>query len=296
MYLEHFGLKELPFSIIPNPQFFLNLPGHHEALNTLLVGLRSGEGFIKIVGEVGAGKTLLCRKLIQILSQDKSFFLAYMVNPNLSVDGLYHALASALKLRIPQNFKHQRILKLINERLLRLHRSKKRVIFIVDEAQALPLESLEGIRLLTNLETETEKLMQVVLVGQPELDETLNQRNLRQLKQRITFSYRLIPMNQREIREYIQHRLKVAGYVGEPLFSRASMDQIYASSGGMPRLVNILAHKSLMMVYGRGGRRVELKDAQMAILDTEYAEQYQHPWWSKVLSWFKTKKKRESLV
>jgi MSHA biogenesis protein MshM len=269
MYLEYFKLKELPFTITPNIGFFCHLKGHQEALNTVLFSLRSGEGFIKIIGEVGAGKTLLCRKLLDSLDSD--YVTAYIPNPDLNPTELRKAFARELNIDPSALQDQHELLTFINDRLLALHAEGKRIVLIIDEAQAIPPESLETLRLLTNLETQTTKLLQVVLFGQPELDERLNQPNFRQLKQRITFSYSLPLMTREDLDSYVFHRLSMAGYTFGSLFSDRSRDILYRASQGVPRIVNILCHKALLAAYGRGEPSVTTKVMKIAIEDTDVA-------------------------
>jgi MSHA biogenesis protein MshM len=267
MYLEHFKFTELPFTLTPNVGFFCHLKGHQEAFNMLLFSLRSGEGFIKIVGEVGAGKTLLCRKLLDSL--DNSFVTAYIPNPDLSPVELRRALARELGLDPAQD--QYELLNLINDRLLALHAAGKHIVLLIDEAQALPPESLETLRLLTNLETETTKLLQVVLFGQPELDERLNQPSFRQLKQRISFSYSLPLMSREDLDSYLFHRLAKAGHTLGSLFTSRARSILFEASKGVPRVVNILCHKALLAAYGQGANNITPKIMRLAIQDTEVA-------------------------
>ena len=267
MYLYHFGLTELPFTLTPNTNFFLALEPHNEALAVLMTALKTGEGFIKVIGEVGTGKTLLCRKLLNEIPEH--FVTAYIPNPYLNPDELRRAVALELGVKQAQRMSVQLLTQRIQNRLLELHAQGHSVVLILDEAQALPDESLEALRLFTNLETETRKLLQVVLFAQPELDERLAQKNFRQLYQRITFSYRLRPMNSHEVQQYIQHRLKVAGYKGAALFSESICKNITSVSKGIPRLVNILCHKMLMLSYGQGGFHITKKQFEVAVKDTE---------------------------
>jgi len=269
MYLEHFKFKELPFTITPNVDFFCQLKGHHEALNTVLFSLRSGEGFIKVVGEPGAGKTLLCRKLLNSL--DPHFLTAYIPNPDLNPIELRRALARELGIDLSALQDQHELLSSINSRLLELHRVGKQVVLIIDEAQALPPESLETLRLLTNLETETTKLLQVVLFGQPELDERLNQSNFRQLKQRISFSYYLPLMSREDLDSYIFHRLATAGHTYGTLFTNKAREILFKASNGVPRIVNILCHKALLAAYGRGEENISQKAMMLAVHDTDVA-------------------------
>lgn len=271
MYLQHFKLRELPFTLTPNTGFYCELSNHKEALNVLLLSLRSGEGFIKVVGEVGTGKTLLCRNLLNCLDDD--IVTAYIPNPGLTARELHKALARELGLRPHENTDQHGLLELITARLMALHSNGKRVVLIIDEAQALSDECLETIRLLTNLETEVTKLLQVVLLGQPELDQRLQQSHLRQLRQRISFTTALKPLSRADLDTYLYHRLAMAGYTFGPLFTRKACDMLYKSSSGIPRLINILCHKSMMVTYGRGKQQVDHHAMLQAIFDTEGAIQ-----------------------
>ena len=273
MYQEFFSLREAPFSITPDTEYFYAYRSHQEALNTLLVALRSGEGFIKISGEVGTGKTLLCRKLLDALQE--GYLTAWLPNPQLNDKALRHAVAEELGLTLPRNIGQHRLLKQLTEYLIQRQAEGRQAVLLIDEAQALPEESLEAVRLLTNLETRKRKLLQVVLLGQPELDRLLERSSLRQLKQRITFSYRLRPLDREGMPDYILHRLRKAGYNGPPLFSRGALRLLYRASGGVPRLINILCHKTLMLAFGKGQRQITRRQALRAIRDTEGVRQ---PW------------------
>ena len=267
MYLEHFGLREFPFSITPDTQFFFPSDVSQEALNTLLVAAKTGEGFIKITGEVGTGKSMLCRKLMGMLSSD--FKVAYVPNPYLDTDTLFREIASELGVAVaPEDSKHQ-LLRAITDRLMAIHLEGKRALICLDEAQAMPIETLESLRLLTNLETEKRKLLQVIIFGQPELEDKLNHPSIRQLKQRIAFHYNLTPMVRDEVGYYIQHRLAVAGYAGGRLFTQGALWLLRKRTHCVPRLVNIIAHKALLCAYGKGHKQVTFWDVKAAADDTD---------------------------
>ena len=298
MYLEHYGLREFPFSLTPDTSFFFACANYQEALNTLLVAARSGEGFIKIVGEVGNGKTLLCRKFLLTLNNDRTattaigtqdasveetknsakFVTAYIPNPYLEPRSLLLALAGEFRIELDSSVDQHQVLKELTLTLLNFAREGKRVLVCLDEAQAMPLESLEVLRLLTNLETEKRKLMQVVLFGQPELNERLKQNSVRQLRQRISFQYDLKGLRQDELDRYLRHRLQIAGYQGETLFTRSAVALLHRVSHGTPRLINIIAHKALLLAYGQGKQQVTSKHVRMASADTPEARKDWTPW------------------
>ena len=267
MYQTFFQLENLPFNLTPNPDFFCQLKGYQEALETLLFCIKSGEGFIKIIGEVGSGKTLLCRKLLHSL--DHNYVTAFLPNPDLSPLELRKALARELGLDPTQWHDQHELLTGINQHLIKLHAAGKNVVLIIDEAQALSDESLETIRLITNLETEQDKLLQVILFGQPELDDRINTRQFRQLKQRISYSYHLPLLSRKDLDIYLNHRLAIAGYTHGNLFTKRAKNLLYRSSGGIPRLVNILSHKALLLACSRGNRIINRKTIREAVTATE---------------------------
>ncbi len=269
MYLQHFGLQDYPFRLTPDTRYAFDHPGHREALNVVLVALDAGEGFIKVTGEVGTGKTLLCRRLLALL--EERAVTAYLPNPHVNPNGLRLALAEELGLQCPRNLGQHRVMQLLRERLLELAADERPVVFIIDEAQAMPGETLEALRLISNLETEQRKLVHLVLLGQPELDQRLAGRKLRQLRQRISFSHQLQPLDVADVANYLRFRLQQAGHDGAPLFSRAAVRHLARSSRGVPRLVNILAHKALLVAFGKGASRVEAKHVLRAVADTDDA-------------------------
>ncbi len=269
MYLDHFGLSELPFGITPDTSFTVLTRSHQEALNTLLVALNSGEGFIKITGEVGTGKSLLCRRLLQALPENA--VSAYLPNPYLAPRTLLLALAEELGVAVDSASDDYHLLKRVNEALLAYAGDERPVVVCIDEAQAMPLETLESLRLLSNLETEKRKLLQIVLFGQPELDRKLAEPSVRQLLQRIAFHYRLGCLGREEVGNYLAHRLRVAGYRGDELFAPRTVRSLHRASRGTPRLLNILAHKSLLAVYGEGKHAVLPRHVRQAAADTEGA-------------------------
>lgn len=278
MYLQHFGLTQLPFNLTPDTEFFCDLPGHIEALNVLLIALQSGEGFIKITGPVGAGKTLLCRKLLNELQPP--FVTAYLPNPCMTPAALHQAIADELGIRYGNNVGQSRILGQINDYLLNAARQGQKIVLIIDEAQAIPLDTLETLRLLTNLETEKQKLLQIVLFGQAELDSLLEKKSIRQLRQRITFSYRLSPLNCQQVQQYLLYRLHIAGNTHTDLFTKHGIRALHHHSRGIPRLVNILAHKAMLAAYGKGLSRIGWQQIQLAARDTDATQNAWWPWLS----------------
>lgn len=278
MYTAHFGLREAPFGITPDTSYFFTSAHSQEALNTLLVAARNGEGFIKITGEVGTGKTLLCRKFMTTLGD--AFVTAYIPNPYLEPRTLMLALADELEIKLDKDVDQHQLLKSITSRLLALAAQDKSVLLCLDEAQAIPVESLEALRLLTNLETEKRKLLQIVLFGQPELNRKLELDSIRQLAQRITFHYHLGPLTRDDLEFYLAHRLRIAGFTGARLFSRGAVGNLFSASGGIPRLVNILAHKALMLAYGEGRQQVSAAHAHAAARDTLPRRRRRWPWYA----------------
>jgi MSHA biogenesis protein MshM len=263
MYLAHFGLREYPFGLTPDTGYFYPGAGAQAALNTLLVALDSGEGLIKIVGEVGSGKTMLCRHLLNRLDGD-GWATAFLPNPNLAPDSLIRALAGELGAAGADAGDPTRALE---ARLVELAGQGRRAVALIDEAQAVPLASLEALRLIGNLETEKRKLLQIVLFGQPELDQRLADPSVRQIRSRIAFHDRLDPLQGVETPGYLAHRLGQAGAAACP-FSAAAAAKLHAISQGVPRLVNILAHKALLLAYGEGRTEVLTRHVRLAGLDT----------------------------
>lgn len=269
MYLEHFGLREQPFSLTPNTQFFLNMASYRKAYNMLMVSIANREGFIKVTGEVGTGKTMLCRKVLNSLEEGEEYVTAYIANPVLSPKGLFLAFAEELGMEVTTEPGNHSLLKQITRRLMAFAGEGKQVVLFIDEAHAMPEQTLEALRLLTNLETEKQKLFQVVLFAQPELDELLRRKSLRQLLQRITFSYRLEALDRDGVERYVSHRLATAGYNGASVFSRGALNTLHRVTDGIPRLINILSHKAMMVAYGRGDRSVDVSHVRRAAEDTE---------------------------
>jgi MSHA biogenesis protein MshM len=273
MYLAHFGLSEPPFGITPDTQFIYAGSSHQSALNTLLIAHQSGEGFIKVTGEVGTGKTLLCRRFLGSL--DEQTVAAYIPNPMLEPRALLSSVAEELCAEPGNDAAF--LIKSINRRLLDLAAQGKSALVCIDEAQTMPPLTLESLRLLSNLETEKRKLLQIILFGQPELDEKLAAPSARQLLQRIVFHHDIAPMPKSELQAYLDHRMQVAGHRGTSVFLPATTRLIHRHSGGTPRLVNVLAHKTLLAAYGAGCHQITPSMVRRAAADTQGAKPGR--WW-----------------
>lgn len=262
MYSGFFGLTSAPFSIAPNPEFMYLSPRHAEALAHLRFGLGDAGGFVLLTGEVGTGKTTVSRCLLQEL--DANVEVAFILNPTLSELELLAAICDELKIRYK---KADASLKLLGDkikaRLLKNHASGKQTLLIIDEAQHLQPAVLEQLRLLTNLETNTRKLLQVILIGQPELQQLLKRNDLRQLAQRITARYHLLPLGLAEVKQYLQYRLQVAG-CSRPVFSDSAIKRLYQLSGGIPRLLNLMADRALLAAYSQQQAMVNEKLVKQA--------------------------------
>lgn len=268
MYYAHFGLKEPPFKITPNTEVFFTGGNRGAVLDALIYAITSGEGIVKVVGEVGSGKTMLCRMLQTILPEKiESIFLA---NPSVAPEDVLHAIAFELQLKLPKNADRLKVMQVLQTHLLARHAAGKQVVIFVEEAQGMPLATLEEIRLLSNLETKHDKLLQIVLFGQPELDENLNQANIRQLRERITHSFNLAPLQTKEIGEYLMFRLRAAGYFGPPMFTASAVKKLANAADGLVRRVNILADKALLAAFAENVYEVTPKHVQAAISDSEF--------------------------
>ncbi len=272
MYLNHFRLQAPPFSITPDTAFAFSSRAQQEALNTLLLAISDGEGFIKITGEVGTGKTLACRRFLHALTERSDVYeTAYVPNPCMSARSLLLAIGTELKLPLRSGATAHELLVALNQHLLDSTAVERRVVVCLDEAQAMPLDTLEALRLVSNLETEKRKLIQIVLFAQPELDAKLAQRNMRQLASRVTFQYTLSALSLDETERYLVHRLRIAGHQGTELFSTPVARLVYRASRGVPRLINIVAHKALLLAFGEGALRVMPAHVQLAARDTPSA-------------------------
>ncbi len=270
MYLEHFGLTEAPFKITPHTEFFFSGASRGETLEALLYSITSGEGIVKVTGEVGAGKTMLCRVLMERLPP--SVETIYLAVPSLSRDEMLATIAGDLDLET-QGMSTTKLIRALQEKLIEIHAEGRQVVALIDEAHAMPLETLEEIRLLSNLETSHFKLMQIVLFGQPELDQHLSLQNMRQLRERITHSFRLLPLPPRDIRDYVDFRLRAAGYKGPELFTADSLKLIAEASEGLTRRINIYCDKTLLAAFAAGTHTVTPDLVRAAISDTQIVVQ-----------------------
>jgi general secretion pathway protein A len=246
VYLEYYGLKEPPFSITPNPRFLFYSPKHREAFNHLLYGIRERKGFVQITGEVGAGKTTLCRALLGQLGEN--FSTALILNPILNPEQLIKSIAMEFGLHVNGMDRLETVAEINRFLLSEVDRGRDAVL-IIDEAQNLTNELLEQVRLLSNLETDDRKLLQIVLMGQPELRDRLNDPSLRQLRQRITIRYHLRPLNRHEVGQYVQHRLSISGAQRGPHFTAPALWRVFNYAKGIPRLINALCDKCLLAGY-----------------------------------------------
>jgi general secretion pathway protein A len=280
MYESHFGLSERPFSIAPDPRYVYLSQAHEDALAHLLYGVGEGGGFVQLTGEVGTGKTTLIRSLVDQLPANVD--LALIFNPRLSPRELVATVCDELHIPYPEGASLKDLIDRLNERLLASFAAGRRIVLIIDEAQALDPDVLEQVRLLTNLETTREKLLQIVLVGQPELRDALARPELRQLAQRITARYHLEPLSIEDTRNYVLHRLNVAG-AKRPLFSDPAIREIQRSSGGVPRLTNVIADRSLLGAYTRGREQVDRGLVREAAREVQGRETGPGPRWALAL-------------
>jgi len=266
VYLEFYGLRQAPFDITPNPHFLFHSPRHREAFNHLLYGIRERKGFVQLTGEVGTGKTTLCRALLEQL--DGHYSTALILNPVLNGNELMKAIATEFGLDV-KGLDRMETMATLNDFLLKQIATGKETVLIVDEAQNLTEELLEQVRLISNLETDDRKLLQIVLLGQPELRDRLNRPRLRQLRQRITVRYHLKPLTCREVGEYVHHRLALAGAGDQPTFSRPAIWRVFHYSRGIPRLVNAVCDKSLLAGFVEHSERINYRMVGRAIRELE---------------------------
>lgn len=268
MYLDYYHLKEAPFDITPNPRFLFYSAQHREAYNHVLYGIRERKGFVQLTGEVGAGKTTLCRAIMEQL--DEHYATALILNPLLSPDNLLRAIAMEFGLDV-RGLDTTEVLSALNLMLLRLAEDGRDAVLVIDEAQDLTDELLEQIRLLSNLELDNRKLLQIVLIGQPELRDRLNNPALRQLRQRITVRYHLRALSCDDVRHYVRHRLRVSGANGSPRFTQPALWRVHSYSQGIPRLVNAVCDKALLAGFVNRRERLDYRTIGTAIRELEGA-------------------------
>lgn len=270
MYLEHFGLHEPPFRITPHTDFFFDGANRGAMLDALIYAITHDEGIVKISGEVGSGKTMLCRVLMERLPANIT--IVYLANPSLSREDILYAIADELHLDIPDNARASLVLRTLQNHLIQAFSEGRQVVVLIDEAHAMPVETLEQIRLLSNLESNRHKLLQLVLFGQPELNDILARADMRQLKERITHNFGLEPLVRNDIASYLDFRMRAAGYRGPGIFTPAALKMIDRTSHGLTRRINILADKSLLAAFANGSHQIGTKEAQAAIRDCEFSE------------------------
>ncbi len=275
MYQQHFGLNAPPFELTPNTAYYFQTQAYREAMEVLQVALHNGEGFLKVTGEVGMGKTLLCRMLLEMLDDHESYWTVFLPNPTLTPMQLYQAVCAELEIDACE----AQMIDAIHHAFIHHAQHGRQVVLLVDEAQSLSDQTLEALRLLGNLETQTDKLVHIILFGQPELNQRLAQNHLRQLNQRICFQYHLRAWGFSETCAYIAFRMQKSGFSGQNCFTLWSLLCLWQASGGVPRLISILAHKSLMLAYGQGKQHVSYQHVAYAVQDTSSIQTYTDPLW-----------------
>lgn len=268
MYYDYFGLKQPPFKITPDTSLFFPGGDRGAILDALIYAIVSGEGIVKLVGEVGSGKTTLCRMLEKELPENIE--IVYLANPSLSPDNILHAIAFELDLKVEPDDSRLKVMNELQAYLLQHHAENKQVVVFIEEAQSMPIATLEEIRLLSNLETAQNKLLQIVIFGQPELDVMISKQEIRQLKERITYSFYLSPLKPDEIRDYINSRLRACGYRSVELFNEKAIKSISKYSNGLLRRINILADKAMLASYAATMNTVTAKHVQLAANETEF--------------------------
>jgi type II secretory pathway predicted ATPase ExeA/septal ring-binding cell division protein DamX len=269
MYYAFFGLKQPPFRITPDTDFFFEGGNRGAVLEALIYAIMRGEGIVKVTGEVGSGKTMLCRVLQARLPPTVE--TVYLANPSVSPEEILHAIAFELQLPLARDAGRLEVMHCLNEFLLARHAEHRQVVVFVEESQSMPIATLEEIRLLSNLETRQHKLLQIVLFGQPELDVNLRKREIRQLRERITHSFSLAPLTPVEVSDYLGFRLRAAGYHGPDLFSPRVIAYMARATGGLTRRLNIVADKALLAAFAEGTHNVSFKHVRAAIADSEFS-------------------------
>lgn len=268
MYYDYFGLKQAPFKITPDPSMFFPGGDRGAVLEALMYAITQGEGIVKVVGEVGTGKTMLCRMLEVELPDNVE--VVYLANPSLSPENILHAIAFELKLNVSETDNRLKVMNELQNYLLERHANNKQIVVFVEEAQGMPIATLEEIRLLSNLETSQYKLLQIVLFGQPELDQMISRKEIRQLKERITYSFQLMPFEKDDVKDYLNSRLRVCGYRSSDVFSASAVKAISKYSRGLLRRINILADKALLAAYAGNTHKVTSAHVKIAARDSEF--------------------------
>ena len=269
MYLDYFGLKRPPFKITPDASMFYDGGARGNALDALIYAIINGEGIVKVVGEVGSGKTMLCRMLELKLPPEVE--IVYIANPNISAEHILHTIAIELDINVDESSSRLEVMHKLQQFLLERHKSGYQIVVFVEEAQGMPIETLEEIRLMSNLETDQDKLLQIVLFGQPELDDNLKQPEIRQLKERITHSFFLSPFTAEEVHKYLNFRMTVAGYHGPDIFSPKIAKLICKHTGGLLRRINIVSDKVLLSAFAQQTHNLDKKHVMAAVEDSEFS-------------------------
>ena len=269
MYYDFFGLTHAPFKITPDTDVFFEGGNRGAILEALIYAITHGEGIIKVTGEVGSGKTMLCRVLQTRLPRNVE--TVYLANPSVSPEEILHAIAFEMQLRVPKDASRLEVMHALNDYLVERHSQQRQVVVFVEESQGMPISTLEEIRLLSNLETQQHKLLQIVLFGQPELDDILRQQNIRQLRERITHSFNLMPLDNEDVRAYLTFRLQAAGYHGPDLFSGTVIAYMARACDGLTRRLNLVADKALLAAFAQGTHNVRLDHVKAAVRDSEFS-------------------------
>ena len=281
MYEDYFGLERPPFKITPDTSLFYEGGKRGDILAALVYAIQRGEGIVKVVGEVGSGKTMLCRMLQ--LELPETVEIVYIANPSVSPEDILFVIAHELSLPVARDASKHKVMHSLQDYLLKRHMENRQVVLFVEEAQGMPLETLEEIRLLSNLETDQNKLLQIILFGQPELDQNLAQQSIRQLRERITHNFNLEPLTREEIYNYLNFRMREVGYRGPELINRAVAKKVEQHSSGLLRRINIIADKILLSAYAEGTHNLSAKHVNAAVndsaFDTVSTRRGSHIWW-----------------
>jgi len=281
MYEEYFGLERSPFKITPDTSLFYEGGKRGDILGALVYAVHRGEGIIKVVGEVGSGKTMLCRMLQ--LKLPSTVEIVYIANPSVSAQDILFVIAHELSLAVGKDASKHQVMRMLQDYLLQRHMENKQVVLFIEEAQGMPLDTLEEIRLLSNLETDENKLLQIILFGQPELDQNLSERSIRQLRERITHNFNLEPLTQDEIHNYLNFRMRQVGYTGPELISDSVAKKVEQHSEGLLRRINIIADKILLSAFAEGTHNLSSKHVTAAVNDSSFAQEAPHRsssiWW-----------------